>query len=318
MKEFAIGMDVGGTKLAAGIVDRKGKLVAFKRAAILSQQKPQFVIDAMEEAYRGLLEESGVQASQIQGIGLGFAGTVNGPGGYVYISSNLPEWDRMPLRDVAAQRLGLPVILENDSNACALGEYLYGAGRGTKNMCYVCFSTGYGLGIIINGSLYNGNTGTAGELSHVVIELNGHMCTCGKRGCLMTYASGVGISREIYDRIECGERTLLERWATPDRQRISGEVVAKAADEGDAVAQQVLHKAGLYFGLGLSIIVQMVNPELIVIGGGLTRMGDLIMKPAMQGYHETVQQELADSVQFKSWQLGDEVGVVGAASLMFV
>ncbi len=317
MKQYAVGIDVGGTKLAAGMVNKQGEVIAFQKSTTLSEQKPEFVIDAICQIYQALIENTGIKPSEIKGVGLGFAGTVNGPAGLVYVSSNLPEWHLMPLRDVIAQRLGLPVILENDANVVAVGEHRYGAGIGTSNMCYVCFSTGYGLGIIIDDKLFKGHTGTAGELSHIVVENNGHECTCGKKGCLMTYASGVGISRAVYERINQGEETILEKYATPDRRRISGKVLAEAAHAGDQVAIETLEKAGFYFGLGLSIITQLFNPELIVVGGGLTRIGDLLMKPTYKSFFDTVQPELADSVQFKPWTLGDQGGIIGAASLFF-
>jgi len=318
MKEYAVGIDVGGTKLAAGIVNQKGEVIAFQKSATLSEQKPQFVIDATCQIFESLIAETGIDRSEIEGVGLGFAGTVNGPAGLVYVSSNLPEWHLMPLRDVVSERLGLPVILENDANVVAVGEHKYGAGVGFDNMCYVCFSTGFGLGIIIDGKLFSGTTGTAGELSHIVLEDDGYDCTCGKKGCLMTYASGVGISRAVYQRMEQGDRTSLEQYATPDKRRISGKLVAEAAMAGDRVAIETLEKAGFYFGLGLSIITQLFNPALIVIGGGLTRIGDLLMKPTYDSYYRTVQPELKDTVQFKPWAFEDQGGIIGAASLFFI
>jgi glucokinase len=318
MKQFAIGMDVGGTKLAAGIVNRNGEIIAFKRSATLAEQKPAFVIDSIEQIYKELLEETGLSSSEIEGVGLGFGGTVNGPAGLVYVSSNLPEWHLMPLRDVVKGRLGVQVILENDANVVALGELMYGAGKGVKNMCYVCFSTGYGMGIIIDGKLYSGYTGTAGEISHITIEPNGYQCTCGKKGCLFTYASGLGISRAVYERIDRGESTLLKKYSTSDRRRISGKEVADAAQAGDRVAIEVLKTAGRYFGLGLAIITQIINPELIVMGGGLMNIGDLLLKPTYQGFYDTVQSELSESVHFKPWALGDRGGIIGAASLFFI
>jgi len=318
MKEYAVGIDVGGTKLAAGIVNRKGEVVAFEKSTTLSEQKPQYVINAICDIFESLMANTGIDKSEIEGVGLGFAGTVNGPAGLVYVSSNLPEWHLMPLRDIISERLGLPVILENDANVVAVGEHMYGAGVGFDNMCYVCFSTGYGLGIIIDGQLFRGTTGTAGELSHIVLEDNGYDCTCGKKGCLMTYASGVGISRAVYQRIDQGDNTILKQYVTPDKRRISGKLVAEAAKAGDQVAIEVLTKAGFYFGLGLSIITQLFNPQLIVIGGGLTRIGDLLMKPTYDSFYRTVQPELADTVQFKPWAFEDQGGIIGAASMFFI
>ena len=317
MKQYAIGIDVGGTKLAAGLVNTRGEVIAFQKSATLSEQKPEYVIDAICQIYHALLEETGCKPYEIEGVGLGFAGTVNGPAGLIYVSSNLPEWHQMPLRDVITEKLGLPVILENDANVFAVGEHRYGAGIGTGNMCYVCFSTGFGLGIIIDGKLYKGHTGTAGEFAHIVVQKDGYACGCGKHGCLLSYASGIGISRMVYEKVDQGEKTILKECTTPDKRRISGDAIAKAAHAGDRVAIEVIETAGFYFGLGLSVITQIINPELIVIGGGLTRIGDLLMKPTYQGFHDTVQPELAETVQFKPWVLGDKGGIIGAASLFF-
>jgi len=317
MKQYAMGIDVGGTKIAAGIVNRSGEVVSFIHSATLAEQKPQFVIDSIVNVYTELLNKTKIKQNELEGVGIGFAGTVNGHAGIVYVSSNLSEWCNMPLRDIVSEKLGITVILENDANVFALGEHMFGAGIGTKNMCYVCFSTGYGLGIIIDGKLYTGHTGTAGELSHIVVEPGGHDCTCGKKGCMMTYASGLGISRMVYERIENGEETILSKYVTSERNRVPGEYVAEAAQSGDRVAIEIIKTAGFYFGLGLSYLVQLFNPELIVIGGGLTRIGDLLMKTTYESYYNTVQSELADSVKFKQWELEDEGGIIGAASLFF-
>jgi glucokinase len=317
MKPFAVGIDVGGSKIAAGLVNREGKINACFTTRAHSEKEPRYVIDAIEAAYHSVLKECGVSSSEVEGVCMGFAGTVNGPAGMILISSNLPAWHQMPLRDTVAERIGMPVILENDTNLCGLGEFYYGAGRGSRNMCYVTFSTGYGLGIIIDGKLYVGATGTAGEVAHIVVDVGGPPCTCGKNGCLMSYASGVGISRMAYDAIDAGKETLLRAHATPDRKRIGGEAVAEAASQGDPVAQEIIQTAGYYFGVGLSIIAQIVNPELIVYGGGLTNLGNQILEPAMLGLRENIQPELLDSFQLKPWQLGEQVGVIGAGALVF-
>lgn len=318
MKPYAVGIDVGGSKIAAGIVNRDGELTTCYKTYAHSEKEPHFVIDAIEEAYFSLMNGCGLNSDDIEGVCVGFGGTVNGPEGLVLISSNLPAWHKMPLRDTVAKRIGRPVILENDSNLCALGEYHYGAGRGSRNMCYATFSTGYGLGIIIDGKLYVGSTGTAGEIAHIVVDVGGPPCTCGKNGCLMAYASGVGISRMAYDHIDAGEDTLLTAFSTPDRKRIHGKDIMEAALNGDHVANEIIQVTGYYFGVGLSIIAQMINPELIVYGGGLSRLGDLVMAPAMQGLRESIQPELLDSFELKPWQLGDDSGVIGAGARVFV
>lgn len=318
MKPYAVGIDVGGTKIAAGVVDRAGTVLTRYTTYAHSEKQPEFVIDAIEEAYQTVLKTGEIDPAEVEAVGVGFGGNTNGPAGIVLISSNLPAWNHVPLRDIVAERIDMPVILDNDTNLCTLGEHRYGAGRGAKNMCYVTFSTGYGIGIIINNELYVGHTGTAGELGHAVVEINGPLCSCGKRGCLMAYASGVGISRMAYEQIEAGTTTLLRTMIPPDGRRISGETIVQAANQGDETAREVLRTAGYYAGVGLSIIIEVLNPELIVLGGGLSRIGSLVMDPALEGLRANTQPELWDSTQVVPWQLGDDLGIIGAATKVFV
>ena len=162
-----------------------------------------------------------------------------------------------------------------------------------------------------------GHTGTAGELGHVVIDIGGPPCTCGKKGCLMAYASGVGISRMAYEKIEAGAKTLLREMMPSDGRRISGQLVVRAAKQGDDVAREIIQTAGYYAGVGLSIIVQVINPELIVFGGGLTHIGSMLMEPAMAAMRENTQPEMLDSARIVPWQLGSDLGIIGAAAKVF-
>ena len=317
MTHYAVGIDVGGTKIAAGLVDQDGAVVACRQTRAHSEREPAVVIAAIEDAFRALMACSPIGASDVVGVGVGFPGTINLPRGSILISSNLPAWDRVPLREILVERLGLPVVLDNDAHMCAVGEHRFGAGRGVRNMCYVCFSTGFGLGAIVEDRLVTGHTGSAGELSHVVIDPGGRPCTCGKRGCLMAYASGIAIARQVSERIAAGEETMLAGMLPCDGRRVSGEQVAAAAAQGDRVAREVLQQAGYTFGLGLAMLVQLFNPELIVIGGGLTRVGPLLMDEVARGLHENVQPELRDTVRLAPWQLEDNIGIIGAAAEVF-
>ena len=317
MKSYAIGIDVGGTKIAAGLMSREGVILNRITTHAHSEQQPNIVIGAIEHAYRTILETSNIKMADIEAVGLGFPGNTNGPAGLVMVSSNLPAWNHFPLRDTLAERLGTPVVLDNDTNLCAVGEHRYGAGRGTQNMCYVTFSSGYGIGIIINNELYVGHTGTAGELGHVVIDIGGPPCTCGKNGCVMAYASGIGISRMAYEMIESGIDTQLREIVPPGGRRFSGEQIAQVAHEGDSAAREILRTAAYYCGVGMSMIVQVLNPEAIVVGGGLTQIGSTLMDDTFKAMKEHTQPELWDSVRVVSWQLKDDLGIVGAAAKAF-
>jgi len=317
MSKLAVGIDIGGTKIAAGLVDTSARVLARSISKTHAGQPPADVIAASVEAFYTVLAQANVPAEQIAGVGVGFAGHVNGSAGVVLTSSNLPAWNTHPLRDHLQSRLERPVILENDSNCAAWGEYRFGAGQGARFLCYVTFSTGYGLGIVIDGKLYVGATGTAGELAHTVVQPDGPFCTCGKRGCLICYTAGLGISRLVHERLERGEPTLLRELCGVNPARVSGELVVQAAERGDRVAQQVLSIAARYFGVGLSTIVQMFNPDRIVIGGGLARVKRWLVEPGLLALRENIHPVLHNSAEIIYSQLWDDAGIIGAAALVW-
>lgn len=315
--DLAIGVDVGGTNITAGVVNAQARILSRCTVQSHSGRPPDEVIQAVIEAIAAALDGVGLALDAVSGVGLGFAGHVNGAEGLVLTSSNLPAWDRHPLRDILQERLGAPVRLENDANCAAWAEYRFGAGRGSRTMCYVTFSTGFGAGIVIDGKLYTGATGTAGEIGHTVVDPDGPLCTCGKRGCVMAYACGMAISRMACERLESGEPTLLQDLCGTTPSHVSGEVVAEAAGRGDAVAQEIMSIAGYYFGIGLSTIVQVLNPDCIVIGGGLMQAGDLVMKPAVQALNANIHPVLVDSAKIVPSALGEDAGLIGAGALVW-
>ena len=254
---------------------------------------------------------------RVVGVGVGFPGNINQERGEVLVSSNLPAWDHYPLRETLADRLRLPVALDNDANMAALGEHRYGAGRGVSHLCYVTLSTGLGLGVVVDGEVYSGAHGTAAELGHLSVDWDGPECTCGKRGCVMAYASGIGISRMAYEAVDRGDAPVLAALLPPGRQRIAAETVADAAARGEAAAGQILERAGRYAGLALAAAVQILDPELLVIGGGLTRLGAVLLDPALATMRELVQEQMVDVVRVELSRLGEEIGILGAAARAF-
>ena len=333
MTRHAIGIDIGGTKIAAGVVDNQAHILSRYETKQHSGQPPEVVIEAAERAFQAVLQAAGMEKDDLVGVGVGFAGHTNGCEGLVLTSSNLPAWNRMPLRDVLSERLGVRVVLDNDCNAAALAEHRYGAGRGSRHMVYLAFSTGVGAGIIIDGRLYQGHTGTAGEVGHTVVDVDGRMCSCGKRGCLMAWACGMALAKLAGERIRAGEDTLLREMAGfvvsasrlsstksqpngGDLGGINGEMVAHAARRGDRVARELIKLTGKYLGVGLSTVVQVLNPEVIVVGGGLTLIGPLLMDPCLQALRENVHPVLADSARIVPSHFGEDVGLVGAAALV--
>jgi glucokinase len=317
MKKYAIGIDIGGTKIAAGIFDTSGNILASYYSRAHTGHPPALVMDGLEEAVHSVLEESGLSRDDIEGIGIGCAGHINRYTGRVVTSSNLPGWEDYPLRDTAIQRLGFPIIIDNDSHCAALGEHQFGAGQGSRHMCYVTFSTGYGLGIIIDGKVYRGAIGSAGETAHTIIVPDGELCFCGKRGCLMAYASGLALSHFACERVRSGEKTILRGVCGNSPEYISGEAIASAAKEGDQVSLELIQNAARFFGISLANILEIFNPEVVVIGGGLTQMGSLLLDPCMDAMREYTHPELRDATRFELSQLWDNAGLIGAAALVW-
>lgn len=317
MSNLTVGIDIGGTKIAAGVIDSSARVLARSISKTHAGQPPDAVIAASVEAFRAAINQAGIQPAQIAGVGVGFGGHVHGAAGLVLTSSNLPAWNKHPLRDQLQTRLGVPVILENDSNCAAWGEYRFGAGQASRLLCYVTFSTGYGLGIVIDGKLYVGATGTAGEIAHTVVQPDGALCACGKRGCLVCYTSGLGISRLVRERLKRSEQTLLRELCGANPARVSGETVVQAAERGDRAAQEILALAARYFGLGLSSIVQMFNPDRLVIGGGLAHVKHWLVEPGLIALRENIHPVLRDSAEIVYSQLWDDAGIIGAAALVW-
>lgn len=315
MKEWVIGIDVGGTKIAAGILDREGAFLARQQSRAHAGCSPGQVVDAIVQIVGDLHVSSGIGPEHIAGIGLGISGHIDCDCGVVLTNSNLPDWDHHPLRDTLQERLGLPVILDNDANCAAWGEFRYGAGRGARHMAYLTFSTGCGMGIIIDGRLYRGATGTAGEIGHTVVNPDGPRCSCGKRGCLMSYACGMALDQMARDCLACGEETLLKNLCGDCPEHIPAESIAAAARQGDAVSLRLLETAGHYFGIGLSTVVQVLNPDTLIIGGGLTHIGPLLLDPCIQALNENIHPVLRNTARIALSELWDDAGVMGAGAL---
>jgi glycyl-radical enzyme activating protein/glucokinase-like ROK family protein len=317
MKKYAVGIDVGGTKIAVGVLDSSLNILSVHVTKEHAGQLPAQVVDATEHAYNEAVREAKISPDEIAGIGLSFAGHTDGLHGIVLTSSNMPEWDRVPLRDIISKRLNQHVILDNDTNFAVVAEHRYGAGRGAEDVIYITFSTGVGMGIMVGGKLYQGATGTAGEIGHTVVEVDGRRCSCGKRGCLMAYASGIALRNRALERIQAGEETALRQLVWDDPLLISGEQICEIAKKGDPVAQDLIISMGRYLGIALSTIVQVINPELIVIGGGLTNMGSMLLDPCLESLRQNVHPILWGAGRIVLGKFQQNVSVIGGAAAVF-
>ncbi len=308
-----LAIDLGGTKIIAAIVPHQGQVMAKEYFPTLAGEGAESVIGRILSAIDHLLRVRNMDSSQLDSISIAAAGAIDFDQGVVTSSPNLPGWHDIPLRDIVKRKHGVNTFLINDANAAALGEHHFGAGRGVNNLIYLTVSTGIGGGIIINGRLYSGLRGSAGEIGHMTIDVNGPRCSCGNIGCLEILASGTAVAREAIRRISQGEESSLTEMVEGKIENITAEKVGVAAQGGDSLALEVISKAATYLGVGMVNLVNIFNPEMIIVGGGVAQMGDLLLEPARQVVKERAFQLSARAVRIVSAQLGDSAGVLGAA-----
>ncbi|HID64644.1 MAG TPA: ROK family protein [Anaerolineae bacterium] len=310
-----IGIDLGGTKISTALVDAAGKIMARDYRQTRAAEGQKAIVERMVDAAYRVMGEAGLVPAQIAAVGVGSPGPIDSRTGVVTAPPNLPGWKNVPLKQLIEEALGITTFLENDANAAALGEHRFGAGRGVQNMIYVTASTGIGGGLILNGQLYSGTTGAAGEIGHITVLPWGPYCGCGNRGCLEALASGTAIAREGRELVRRGMPTLITELAAGDPERVTAKLVAEAAAKGDIEAQEILAEAMTYLGVGMASLVNLFNPELIVIGGGLTNMGEKLFGPVRRAIERRAFPAAARAVKVVPAELGDDVGVLGAVAV---
>jgi glucokinase len=308
-----LAVDLGGTKIITAIISNSGQVVAEDRCLTLADEGVSPVIERLFAAIDSLLNRNNMEPSQLGGISLAAAGAIDSDKGVITLSPNLPGWCDVPLGDMVRERYRVDTFLVNDASAAALGEHRFGAGRGVSNLILLTLGTGIGGGIIINGEMYLGACGSAAEIGHMVIDVNGPECGCGNRGCLETLASGTAVSRDAVRRINQGEKSSLVAMVSGKIEDITAEMVGTAARKGDSLALDVLSQAGTYLGVGLANLVNIFNPEMIVLGGGMAELGGLFIDPARRVVVERAFPISAGAVRIVTAQLGNEAGVYGAA-----
>jgi len=314
-KQPVIGIDLGGTKISTALIDSVGRIMARDYRETQAAEGQEAVIERMLDSARRVIAQAEVTQAQVAAVGIGAPGPLDIEAGVLVAPPNLPGWDRVPLKRIIEDALGITTFLENDANAAALGEYRFGAGRGRQHMIYVTVSTGIGGGLILDGKLYHGASGMAGEIGHMTIVPYGPLCGCGNRGCLEALASGTAIARQARERVARGVPTLMADLAAGDPERITAKLVAEAAHQGDAEAREILAEAMNYLGIGMANLVNLFNPELIVIGGGLTNIGELLFGPVRRAIDRRAFRAQAQTVQVVQAKLGKDVGVLGAAAV---
>jgi glucokinase len=307
-----LGVDLGGTKILTAVSGAQGKMLSRDHSITPAGEGPEAVVKSILESARRALSQARVAAIDLAAVGVGAPGLSNPETGILFTSPHLPGWKDVPLRDIIERELSRRAFLINDADAAALGELYYGAGKGARNFIYITVSTGIGGGIVIDGELYTGASGMAGELGHMVIEAEGPRCNCGSRGCWETLASGTALAGEARRRIKEGAATAILEYAGGELERVTAQAVQQAAQAGDKLAGELISRVAYYLGVGLANLVNIFNPELIVIGGGLSNMGDRLLEPAFREAERRAFAQASRAVRFARAELGRNSGVLGA------
>ncbi len=302
----AIAIDLGGTQFRVAAVAPGGEIIS--RAAYPTRSEEASAVLIGDLVQRTAEAVTGLRGRPIVGLGVAAPGPLDPVRGVVFQAPNLPRWHNVPLADELQRATGLQVVLGNDANLAALAEARCGAGRGAANLVYLTVSTGVGSGMIINGRMLLGEHGAAAEAGHMAISMDGPLCGCGNRGCLEAYASGTAMARRAAEAIEAGRQTILR--SRPDD--IEAVHIAEAAAEGDALAQEIIAEAGRALGIGVRNLLHLFNPSVVVIGGGVSRIGAPLWDPMWEIVNTDAMEEYRRDLQILPAELGDDPGLIGA------
>lgn len=307
---YVAGVDIGATHITILLANYAAHVVGEIECPINISSGPQEVLNKADELLRTLLKNHGMDMKNLSAVGLGVPGPVVAGAGIVSEPPIMPGWDKFPIHDFVKSLWNVPVSVSNDAELGAIGEWAYGAGRGERNLAYIKVGRGIGAGLIVEGMIYHGSNGSAGEIGHITINENGPLCSCGNMGCLEAMAGGNAVAQKAIELVGKGRRTELAN-IKPVNSITSGDVIA-AACKGDLVAQQLLVEAGYHLGTAISALVNLFNPDIIIIGGNVSRIGDLLLDPIRQTVQERSLKMASSHLRISTALLGKRSSGMGA------
>ena len=320
-KKWVIGVDLGGTNIVVGVLPidgGDGNVLALKSEPTDAERGAKYVVDKIvlliEEARAEVVAEYGGARTDFAGLGIGAPGPLNRKTGTVIQSPNL-GWRNFPLRDLISNAVNLPAVLDNDANCATYGEWWLGAGRNVDTLIGLTLGTGIGGGIVLHGEIFHGVSDAAGEIGHMTIEANGRKCPCGNYGCLEAYASGPAIARRAIEGLESGAESLLTDLVGGKLENITAATVYEAVVHGDPYANDVMRETAKFLGAGVANVINIFNPDMIVISGGVTKAGDHLFVPLRAEVRRRAFKSALDACQITAAQLPGTAGVIGAAGV---
>jgi glucokinase len=309
---YYLGIDLGGTNIKSGVVNNEGRVLSAVSVRTEAEQGAKAGLDHLAEAGHRAVDASGIPWDQIVGIGLGSPGTMDITGGLLLDPPNLPGWQNMPIRDLLAERLGKPTVLQNDGNAAAFGEYWTGAGKDTHSMVMFTLGTGIGGGIVIDGRIHEGRHSHGAECGHIIIEMDGgRICSCGQAGHLEAYASATSLVKRAHEALELTDAP--SRLRQLDREAITSRAIAETAAAGDALADRLMRETARYLAVGAVSLMHTIDPDLILFGGGMINAGAPLLDEIRRNVCKMAFPIPAAKTRIEFALLGEEAGFVGAA-----
>ncbi len=314
-KEYVVGVDLGGTKILAGVFKTPSECLGRSKMSTKPQRGPKAVIERMARCIEDAIDECDLSKKQIRGVGVGAPGAVDSENGRVIFAPNL-EWNDVALKKELESHLDLPIFIENDCNVCTLGVYETELDNKTRNAVGIFLGTGIGGGLILDGKLYSGHNRTAGEIGHMVLEVGGPKCGCGNRGCFEALASRTAIFRRIQAAVKDGQNTVLTEMLGQNLTDMRSGDLRKAIRQGDKFVEKVIEEAAEYTGIAVANLINLFNPEVVVLGGGIiAALQDEMMAIIVETALDYAFSGTTKGIQIIPTKLGDDAGIVGAAVL---
>ncbi len=314
MKKYSVGIDLGGTKILIALVNKQtGEILHHVKKKTKKQKGPENIMKKMIEGIEELLEESRISVEEISSIGVGAAGQIDRKNGILIGAPNLDCFN-LNIKNILEKHFNLPVYLGNDVEIAAIGEMKFGSGKGCKDFVCIFVGTGVGSCIVKNGAIIYGATGTAGEIGHIIVDLNGRQCACGAHGCLEAYASRSAIETRIEGALKKGRKSCIQDYLEPGKS-ITSSMIQKSIEREDELVLQCVTEASEYLSGGIASIINFINPELVILGGGLIEAVDYFYQKTIKKTKSKSLPIPAEKIKFTKAMLGDYSGVTGAAFL---
>lgn len=314
MKDYIIGIDLGGTNIKGSIFDKHFNRVIERRLPTEAEKGSGHVMDRIVLLINTALSEAGLSQKDIDCMGMGIPGLLNPELGISMFSPNFPDWEDVPVVQEMQKHFSFPVYIDHDVRVNLYGEWLHGAGKGKRNIVLITLGTGLGSAIIMDGHVLYGATSSAGEFGHMNMYREGRPCRCGSSGCLGRYVSALGMVRTFVEKLQQGSKSIITEWVENDTSKITAEMISRAYDVGDQTAIETLEETGELLGFGLSNAINLFNPELIIIGGGMSQAGERLLKSTRAVINEHALKISRSNCEMVVAKLGDAAGMIGAAT----